>query len=143
MGGIGVGRCLAGGFVFGLVMTVIEWLMSPVWAGAVEQRLQEMGLEMAMPQAAIAYAVVTLLIGVVVIFFYAVATSHFGAGVRTALIVTVASYIGGFLPGLVDYSAIGIYPNWVLVGMGVQGLIEMLLGGVAGAWVYGLKQRTA
>lgn len=138
MGGINVPRWIGGGVVAALVIYLIEWFMAAkVWGAPVAARLNELGLAASMGSSAyLAYLVLCLLVGVVMIFFYAAARTRFGPGVRTAVIVSIAMFLGGYLPGLIDHHVIGLYSDDLLVKWGFQGLVETVLAGVAGAWVY-------
>ncbi|HZF24989.1 MAG TPA: hypothetical protein VEZ88_01920 [Steroidobacteraceae bacterium] len=138
MGGINVPRWIGGGVVAALVIYLIEWFMAAkVWGAAVSARLTELGLMADMSSSAfLSYAVLCLLVGLVLIFFYAAARTRFGPGVRTAVIVSIAMFLGGYVPGLIDHHVIGLYPDDMLVKWGLQGLIETVIAGVAGAWVY-------
>ena len=138
MGGINVPRWIGGGVVAALVIYVIEAVMAiNVWAGPATARLTELGLNTQMTRGSyLAYAIVCLLVGLVLIFFYAAARTRLGPGVRTAVIVSVALFIGGYLPGFIDYHVIGLYPDDLLVKWTFQGVIEYIIAGIAGAWVY-------
>ncbi len=138
MGGINVPRWLAGGVVAAIVIYVIEWIMGTnVWATAVNARLTELGLSTSMTAGTfVGFAIMSLLVGLVLIFFYAAARTRFGPGVRTAVIVSIALFLGGYLTGLVYYGIIGLFSSDLLVKWGVQGLIETIIAGIAGAWVY-------
>ena len=138
MGGINVPRWIGGGVVAALVIYVIEAFMAvKVWGAPVTARLNELGLAAGMGSGAyLAYAVLCLLVGLVLIFFYAAARTRLGPGVRTAVIVSIAMFLGGYVPGLIDHHVIGLYPDGLLVKWGLQGLIETVIAGVAGAWVY-------
>ena len=138
MGGINVPRWIGGGVVAGIVIYLIEWIMGTnVWAGAVNARLTELGLPTSMTAGSfVGFAIMSLLVGLVLIFFYAAARTRFGPGVRTAVIVSIALFLGGYLTGLIYYGVIGLFSSDLLVKWGVQGLIETIVAGIAGAWVY-------
>jgi len=137
MSGINVPRWLAGGVVAGVVIFILEVLAMPLYMDVMQSRLTELGLSMQLDAGAYALgAVTTLLVGVVLIFFYAASRTRFGAGVRTALIVSVVFYAGAFLPLMINYRMIGLYSDHLLALWCVQGLIETVIAGVAGAWVY-------
>lgn len=47
-------------------------------------------------------------------FLYAAARPRFGAGPKTAVIVAVAMWAGGYLLSLVGYHMLGLYPGgWI------------------------------
>ena len=138
MGGINVPRWIGGGVLAALVIYLIEGFMgTQVWATSVNARLSELGLSTAMTGGTyVAYAVICLLVGLVLIFFYALARTRLGAGPRTAVIVSIALFLGGYLPGLIGFHIIGLYSSDLLVKWGVQGVLETIVAGVLGAWVY-------
>ncbi len=80
--------------------------------------------------------VVSLLVGLTLVFFYAAARPRFGPGAKTAIIVAVALWFGGSLINLIGYGMIGLYPMGMLAIWGVQGLVEMVVASLVGGWIY-------
>jgi hypothetical protein len=79
---------------------------------------------------------VSLIVGFALVFFYAAARPRFGPGPKTAVIVAVALWVGGYLLNLLGYRMIGLFPAGMLVLWGAIGLVEMILAGILGAWIY-------
>jgi hypothetical protein len=79
---------------------------------------------------------VSLILGLVLVFLYATARPRFGPGPRTAVIVAVALWFGGYILSLIGYGMVGIYPSGLLVTWGVLGLVELILAALIGGWIY-------
>jgi hypothetical protein len=138
MSGINFKRLLLSGLLAGLVIWLVEG------AGAVflymellESRLAELGLSMEMSGFHMAVTVlVSLLVGYTLMFFYVGVRPRFGPGPRTAVLVAVALWLGGYVVALLGYFLAGIYPNHLLVQWGAVGLFEMVVATLLGGWVY-------
>jgi hypothetical protein len=137
MGGINVGRWLAGGVVAGAVMFVLEGIASVFYMEDIETALAALGLSMEMTGGVWVLAVlVSLLLGLVLVFLYAAARPRFGPGPMTAVMVAVALWAGGYLLTLIGYGMMGMFPTGLLVWWGAVALVEMIMGALAGGWVY-------
>lgn len=137
MGGITVGRWLAGGIVAGIVMWVIEGAASILYMDDMEAALAAHGLAVELSAGVMALTVVVSLIaGLVLVFLYAAARPRFGPGPKTATIVAVAMWIGGYLLSLIGYQMIGLYPSSMLAAWGAIGLVEMIVAAMVGGWIY-------
>jgi len=137
MSGINVGRWLAGGIVAGIVIWLIEGIASFTYMGDMETALEAHGLAMEMSAPVWALTVIiSLIAGLTLIFFYAAARPRFGPGPRTAIIVAVALWFGGYLLSLVGYHMIGLYPMTMLALWGLVGLIELIIAALVGGRIY-------
>lgn len=137
MGGINGGRLLAGAAAAGALIWLLEGAFGLLYVEQMTAILADHGLGMAMSPSMITLTlVVSLLAGLSLVFFYALARPRLGPGPRTAVIVAVGLWVGGWLLALIGYRMIGLYPLRLLVMWGATGLLEMILAGVLGAWVY-------
>jgi hypothetical protein len=137
MAGINTRRWLAGGIVAGILMWLIEGGASILYMEDMETALEAHGLAMEMTAGTwVSTIVVSLIAGLVLVFFYAAMRPRFGPGPRTAAIAAVALWAGGYLLSLIGYGMIGMYPGSMLTIWGVVGLAEMILAAIAGGWVY-------
>jgi hypothetical protein len=66
----------------------------------------------------------------------AAARPRFGPGPMTAVMVAVALWAGGYLLTLIGYGMMGMFPTGLLVWWGAVALVEMIMGALAGGWVY-------
>ena len=137
MQGIKVGRWLAGGVIAGLIMWLIEGGASGLYQAGIEAALQAHNLSPVTGAHTLLIGIVaSLLAGLTMIFFYAAARPRFGPGPRTAVTVAVALWIGGYLPPLLGYHVLGLFPTRMLGLWAVVGLVEMVIAGLGGAWIY-------
>lgn len=137
MGGINVSRWLAGGFAAGALIWVLEGAASVLYMDQMEAALAAHNLSMEMSAGTMAATiVVSLLMGLALVFFYALARARMGPGPRTAVTVAVALFAGSTLIALFGYGMMGLFPNGMLVTWGVIGLVEMILGSLLGGWIY-------
>lgn len=137
MGGINVARWLAGGVVAGIVMWVIEGVASMFYMEDMQTAMESLGLSMEMTAWTwVMTVLMSVLTGLVLVFFYAAARPRFGPGPKTAIIVAVALFIGGTLLTLMGYGMMGLFPTRLLVIWGIIGFVELILVSLAGAWVY-------
>ena len=137
MGGINVARWLAGGVVAGIVMWVIEGASSMLYMEEMQTVMEGLGLSMEMTAGSwVMTILMSLLTGLVLVFFYAAARPRFGPGPKTAVTVAVALFLGGMLVQLMGYGMMGLFPTRLLLIWGGIGLVEMIVVSLAGAWVY-------
>jgi len=137
MGGINVTRWLAGGVVAGIVMWVSEGAASMLYAEEMQTVMESLGLSMEMSAGAwVMTVLMSLLTGLVLVFFYAAARPRFGPGPKTATIVAIALFLGGMLVSLMGHAMMGLFPTRLVLIWGSIGLVEMILVSLAGAWVY-------
>lgn len=137
MAGINFSRVLLGGAVAGLVIFVLEGLASTLYMDQMTAAMEAHDLTVDMSASGWALLVlVSLLGGIALVFFYAAARPRFGAGPRTAAIVAVALFVGGYLPSLIGYGMMGLFPTSLLAVWGLIGLVELVVASVVGAWLY-------
>jgi hypothetical protein len=86
--------------------------------------------------AMVFFATISLVSGLVLVFFYAAARPRFGPGMKTAAIVAIGLWTGGYLMSLLGYWSMQLFPNGMLVTWGLIGLVEMILATILGAWIY-------
>jgi hypothetical protein len=143
MSGINVGRWLAGGVVAGIIILLVEGIASFTYMGDMETTLEAHGMSLEMSAAAWVLSVaVSLIAGLTLIFFYAAARPRFGPGPKTAVIVAVAMWFGGYLASLIGYHMIGLYPMTMLALWGLVGIIELIVAALAGGRIYQEREAT-
>ncbi|NIM49044.1 MAG: hypothetical protein GTO22_07265 [Gemmatimonadales bacterium] len=137
MSGINVGRWLAGGVAAGIVIWILEGLASMLYMGDMQAALEAHGLTFEMSVAGFVFSVViSLVLGLTLIFFYAAARPRFGPGPKTAVIVAVALWFGSYLLSLLGYQMFGLFTTGMLVMWGAIGLVEIILAAIVGGWIY-------
>ncbi len=137
MGTINVGRLVLGGVVAGIVIWIIEGMASVMYMDEVQAAMESHGLSMDMTAGVfLMTVVVSLLAGLVLVFFYAAARPRFGPGPKTAVIVAVALWVAAVFLSLMGYQMLGLFPDRMLMTWGVVGFVEWNLAALAGAWIY-------
>jgi len=134
---INFGRVILGGLVTGLILNALEFLLNEV---LFKQKIAEILSRLNTPPPGpgfIATAVgATFLLGIVIVLIYAMIRPRFGPGPRTAIIAAfVAWFCVYFYAGILNSALFNMPAQYMLMGM-VWGIIEYILGAVAGAWLY-------
>lgn len=137
MGGINVGRWLLAGTAAGVLFWALEGAASVLYMGQMEAALATHGLSMEVSAGVMLTTMaVSLIAGLTLVFFYAASRPRFGAGPKTAVLVAVVLWAGSYLLSLVGYALMGLFPGGLLVTWGALGLVEMVLAGLLGGWIY-------
>jgi hypothetical protein len=139
VGKINYGRVVLGGIVAGVVFLIMDIIGMRLLPFDWEAWMQERGLTM--PPMAL-WVVMDIIIGILVVWFYAAIRPRFGPGVKTA--VYVAVWVWLFF-GLMWYgfTAMGLFPMADYWMMAAWGLVQTIAATVAGAWVYKEEGSTA
>ena len=137
MAAINIKRLLLGGVVAAVALWLLESGASFLYLGKMQNALLAHEIELE-PSFALTVksVVIALLTGLTMLFFYAAARPRFGPGPKTVLIVTIVLWLGGYVPALIGYDMIGIYPRRLLYQWGLVGLGEMIIACNLGAWLY-------
>jgi hypothetical protein len=137
MTNINFGRVILGGLVAGLILNIGEFLLNDV---VFIKQMEELftRLNLARPGGSfIAVAVgTTFLVGIVMVWLYAMIRPRFGPGVKTAVIAAfVIWFCVYFYCGILNSALFGVPTNYLIIAL-VWGAIEYILAAVAGAWLY-------
>lgn len=137
MNNINLGRVLLGGLLAGLVLNVGEFLLNDVVLGP---QMREFFARYGIPEPGgsfLAAAVtLTFVIGIVLVFLYALIRPRLGPGLKTAIIAGLIMWFGIYVyTGVINGLLFGAPVNVMLIGL-IWGLLEYLLAAIAGAWVY-------
>jgi hypothetical protein len=132
-----VRRLLLGGVASGAVMWLLEGLVSQMYLGQMHTALRSHNLALNVTVSAWFWSVmIVLVIGLTMEFMYVAARDRFGRGPTTAARVAFLLWLGGYVPSLIGYDVIELYPRRLLLLWGIVGLGEMIAGSVVGAWIY-------
>lgn len=137
MNNINSSRVALGGLAAGALMWIVEGVASVFYMNEMNAALAAHSLSMEMGAKAIILSLgVSIIVGLTIVFFYAAARSRFGPGPKTAVIVAIALWMGGYFVSLLGYEMMGIFPRNLLVIWGTVGLIEMIVAAILGGWIY-------
>ena len=137
MNNINLGRVLLGGLVAGLVLNVGEFLLNDV---VLAQQMREFIARYRIPEPGtsflIAAVTLTFVIGIVLVFLYALIRPRLGPGVKTAIIAGLIMWFAVYLyTGVINGLLFGVPANAMLIAL-IWGLLEYAAAAIAGAWVY-------
>jgi len=137
MGHINVGRAILGGLLTGVVINIGETILNVlIVAEPMERALQARNLPPVGGAAIGGFVLLCFLLGIATVWLYAAIRPRFGPGVRTAVIVGVVVWWFAFVwPGIGDV-IIGFVPPTVSAIVLAWEAAEIIIGSVAGAWLY-------
>jgi hypothetical protein len=139
MSRINAPRVIAGGLLAGLVFNVFDYVWNTfVLAEGYRANLTRLGLDPAAMEtgAGIAtWVVIDFLFGLLVVCTYAAIRPRFGPGPKTAVVAGLVIWLAPTLV-LFGLSQGGMIDMSLLVKSSLLSLIGMVVGSVAGAWVY-------
>ena len=137
MNRINLGRVLLGGLVAGLVLNIGEFVLNEKVLGAQMKAFFSSHNFKDPGGSFIAAAVgMTFVVGIVVVWLYALIRPRCGAGPKTAIIAALIAWFGIYLySGIINGLLFGISLNMMLFAF-VWGLVEYVLGALVGASLY-------
>jgi hypothetical protein len=137
MGGINVTRWLMGGIAAGILIWAMEGAGAMFYMGDMEAALAAHNMSMEMSAGVwVLTVVVSLIVGLTLMFFYAAVRPRFGPGPKTAILVALVIWVSSYLLSLIGYNMIGLYPTTMLALWGLIGLIELIVAALVGGWIY-------
>jgi hypothetical protein len=136
MGKINWTRVILGGLVAGLIINVFESVMNGViLAKDMEAAISALGRQMGGGALAM-FIAWGFLVGIFAIWLYASIRPRYGAGPKTAACAGAAVWGLGYLLAAVTPIALHLFPRRLMaIGLAV-GLVEVIIGTIAGAWLY-------
>jgi hypothetical protein len=137
MKNINLGRVLIGGLLAGLILNIGEFLLNDVILGT---QMREFFARYRIPDPGGSFMIVavtlTFVMGIVLVFVYALIRARLGPGVKTAVVAGLIMWFGIYIyTGAINGILFGIPLNVMLIAF-VWGAIEYVIGAIAGAWAY-------
>jgi apolipoprotein N-acyltransferase len=136
-GAIYIGKVITGGLLCGLVINIGESILNLfVIPADMAEVLKARNLPEIGGAPIAGFILFGFLLGIGIVWLYAAIRPRFGAGPKTAIIAGLAVWLLAYTyPGL-GMMFMGFFPAGLTVFTLVWGLVEVLLGAVAGARVY-------
>lgn len=137
MGKINFGRVLLAGLIAGAVLTIGEYLLNDVVLGS---QMKDYFARHNFPNPPGSFMVIaicaTVVLGIVMVFVYAMIRPRFGPGPKTAVIAAIIVWFLVFLYNNVIGAALGFVPtNMFAIAFGWE-LVEYLIAALIGAALY-------
>src|SRR5713101_9285845 len=142
MGRINFDRLILGGIVAGIVGDILGYLvdgvmLAPQWAAG----MRALGRAEFSVSQNVAFNIIGLVYGILIVWLYAEIRPRYGAGPKTAVCAGLAVWGLGYLLASVTPIALHLFPRRLMaIGLAV-GIVEVLAGTLAGAWLY--REETA
>jgi hypothetical protein len=134
---INVGRVVAGGLLCGLVINISETILNLfVVAADMEAVLKDRNLPALGMSPIVGFTVMAFLLGIATVWLYAAIRPRFGAGAKAAVITGIVVWLLAYLYSSLGMTFMGFFPTGLMIFTLVWGLVEVVVGAIAGAWVY-------
>ena len=136
MGKINGARVILGGLVAGVIINIFEFFLNGV---ILEKEMtaaaSALGRQMGVAQLAM-FTAWAFLTGIFAVWLYAAIRPRFGAGPKTAVTAGFAVWCLGYLLSAVTPLALELYPTNIIATLLAVGLVEVIIGTLAGAKIY-------
>jgi hypothetical protein len=135
---INIGRVILGGLVAGIVGNTLGYLvdglmLAPQWADA----MKTLGKAEFSVNQIVAFNILGLVYGILVVLLYAVIRPRFGPGPKTAVYAGLVAWaLGTFLPNASLMGVAGLFPSSLTAMTTAAGIIETVVAALAGAALY-------
>ncbi len=134
---INYGRVLGGGLLAGVILAVGEFalyelVMRERWL----EIMQRFGVDLPGASVLILYGVLTVILGVAIVWLYAAIRPRFGPGPRTAVCAGLVVWFLIWVWSFAGASIWGFFPFGLVVITVIWALVEVVLAALAGAWLY-------
>jgi len=134
---INIGRVLLGGLVAGVILNIGEIVLNDI---VLKKQMEDWLVSRNVRAAGgtfVAVAVgLTFLLGIALVWLYAMIRPRFGPGPKTAVVSALVAWFmicvyAGIIYGLIFEAPL----NLLIIGFG-WGLVEYIVGALGGAWLY-------
>jgi hypothetical protein len=137
MANINIGRVILGGLIAGLIINIGEFVLNAIvlasqWTAVTESiHRPPVG-----PSQIILFNILGFIEGIAAVWTYAAIRPRFGAGPRTAVYAALLIWLTCYFLVNAYPAVLGIFPASMLVILLAEGIVEIIVATVAGAWFY-------
>ncbi len=130
-------RVFLGGLLAGLIINISEFVLNMAILGQrMQARMAQMNLPPVSGNAVIVFVAMGFLIGIGMMWLYAAIRPRYGAGPGTAMIAGAAVWFFGYFYSSITAMAMGMWSARLTAAVLLWGLVEVLIGALAGGYVY-------
>jgi len=133
---INVKSVITTGLISGLIISLSAITMVPVVGNEMDQVLANRGLPPLSKMAMLFFTMISFINGISLVLVYALVKNHFGAGIKTSVIVSLVFWFLTYFLSNASLIAYGFMPVRLTVIGTVWGLGELLLAGIVGSKLY-------
>ena len=137
MANINIGRVILGGLIAGLIINIGEFVLNAIvlasqWTAVMESiHRPPVG-----PNQIILFNILSFIEGIAAVWTYAAIRPRFGAGPKTAVYAALLIWLTCYFLMNVFPVVLGIFPASMLAILLAEGIVEIIVATVAGAWFY-------
>ena len=137
MGKINYGRVVLGGLLAGVVINAGEYVLNEIVLGEqLAAAMAGLNLPAIGTEQIMKFVAITFVLGIVLVWIYAAIRPRFGAGVKTAIIAGVVTWLVGSCLPTTSMVIMGVLPAHLAALGCLWGLVEITIASIAGAWLY-------
>jgi hypothetical protein len=137
MSRINLGRVALGGLLAGVIINIGEFLLNGViLAEEMNDAMKALNRPPIDPAMILWFVLFSFGFGLMVVWTYAAIRPRFGPGVKTAVCASAVCWGLGYLYPNLFFYVINLFPRGMLVLGSVWGFVEVMIAGIAGAWLY-------
>lgn len=133
---INVKSVITSGLIAGLIISLSAITMVPVVGNEMDQVLESRGLPPLSNMDMLYFVGLSFINGIALILLYALVKERLGAGIRTAVIVSVVFWLLTYFFSSISLIVYGFMPVRLTVIGIIWGLGELLLAGIVGSKLY-------
>lgn len=136
MGKTNVARVILGGLLAGLILNIFEYVLNGVVFASQWDAFEKMLGRQMRPGAIPFFVVATFVMGIGVVWLYAVARPRLGPGPKAATLTGIAFWFFAYAIPAADSVVAGLGPGRLTVMVTVILLAGAILASICGAWLY-------
>ena len=129
-------RVIGSGLVAGLAINILGMALIPVLGNRMDEVLESRALAPLSGGAMAYFGIMSLILGVIIVWMYAIAIPRLGSGMKTAAIISVVVWFLTYFWSNASMVAFGFMPIGMTAIGTVWGLVELIAAGVIGALLY-------
>jgi hypothetical protein len=137
MNRINMGRVLIGGLLAGLIINFGEFILNGVLlAEDMNAAMAALNRPPIAPSMIIWFVIFSFGFALILVWTYAAIRPRFGAGIKTAICASTLCWGLGYLYPNLFFYVMNLFPRDIIIYTSIWGLVEVVLAGIAGAWLY-------
>jgi hypothetical protein len=137
MSRINLGRVVIGGLLAGLIINVGEFILNGV---LLKEEMDAAMVALNRPPVdssmIIWFVVLSFGFAMILVWTYAAIRPRLGAGIKTAICASMLCWGLGYLYPSLFFYVMNLFPRNIIILTSIWGLVEVVVAGIAGAWVY-------
>jgi hypothetical protein len=137
VGTINLGRVLVGGLLAGLIINIGEFILNGVLlAEEMNAAMTALNRPPIAPGMVIWFVIFSFGFAFIVVWTYAAIRPRFGPGIGTAVCASTLCWGLGYLYPNLFFYIMNLFPRSIIIYTSIWGLVEVIIAGIAGAWLY-------